>query len=346
MELINHLIFEIESGKYAIPAHRIMEIIPLPELTPAEEFPDQIRGIFDLRGRFVVVTDPAFGLTGKHHRCQTTDKIIVLEGNGYAPGLLVSEVFDVTGITTDEITPVNEVYPEAGAMNVRFVSGVVSTDDGIIFILDLETTLSPVLFEEAVNDAGQESGNTPCESSGRYFAPGASESEKAIFRERALALHVKNSDEEFSERDSYSVFILDGELFGMKTKHVAGFHDIRSYTPVPCCPPHIIGQTNFHGTIITLVDISPVVKTSGSGRNKIQKIIILETSQGKAAIRVDEVEDVIYLREKDIVPLPSASRFVDESFQSGAAYYNNRMLTLIDIENILLHGGLVVDEEF
>lgn len=351
MEPVNHLIFELESVRYAIPAERVLEIIPLPGLTPVLELPQQIRGVFDLRGSFVVVTDAVFMLTGRHHKCSVNDKIIVLTGNGYIPGLLVSGVFDVLGIDPGEIAPVTSVLPEAGAMSVKLTKGMVSTPDGIVFILSLDQVLDAGKIEiedlvpdqTAIEGTGTDplAGNADC-----YFAPEVPADEKEIFRERASALRGKKEEEEFSEKESYAIFTLDGELFGTKTTNVSGFHEIRNFTPVPCCPPHITGQTNFHGNILTLVDISPVVKTSGVGAKNILKVIIIETGEGKAGIRVDDVNDVVYLQEKDIMPLPSASRFVNESFQKGAAYYHGRMLTIIDIEKILLQGGLVVDEEF
>jgi len=351
MEAVNHLIFELESVRYAIPTEKVLEIIPLPGLTPTVELPPQIRGIFDLRGTFVVVTDAVFMLTGRPHKCSVTDKIIVLTGNGYTPGLLVSDVFDVISIDPGEMAPVSSVFPESGAMSFRYIKGMVSTADGIVFILAVDSLLDAgeIDVEEAFPPQidAKDDGMAPLPGNDDgYFAPEASDYERDIFRERASAFRGKKEEEEFSEKESYALFTLDGELFGIKTANVSGFHEIRGYTPVPCCPPHIIGQTNFHGTIITLVDISPVVKTSSPGVKDLLKIIIIETGEGKAGIRVDEVNDVVYLLDKDILPLPSASRFDDESLQKGAAYFHGRMLTIIDIEKILLQGGLVVDEEF
>lgn len=350
MEPVNYLIFEIDFRKYAIPAGNVLEIIQLPELTVAEELPDHFAGIFDLRGRFVVVTDPEFRLSGEHHKCSISDSVIVLNGENHVPGLLVSAVLDVTAIPPEVITPVSEVFPDAGSLNIRFISGVVSSDEGIIFILDLQAVLSSEIIEgeDMLIPPGSEDDPEPDPPvrDEKYFAPGATSAERVIFRERAQSLRGRADEDISEEMEPYAVFLLDGELFGIRTANVAGFHEIKRFTPVPCCPPHIIGQTNLHGNIITLVDISPVVKTSGRSRESISKIIIVETPEGRAGIPVDNVEDVFHLPRKHILSLPAASRFADESFQLGAAAHKGKMITLLDIERILLNGGLIVEDEF
>jgi purine-binding chemotaxis protein CheW len=102
---------------------------------------------------------------------------------------------------------------------------------------------------------------------------------------------------------------------------------------------------NYHGNIITLVDISPVFKIQSGENLKYNKVMIIKLEEGEVGIPVDDIDDVVYLKPEDISLLPVASKFVNDEFQKGAAHYNGIMLSLIDIEKILTNGNLIVNEE-
>jgi chemotaxis signal transduction protein len=60
---------------------------------------------------------------------------------------------------------------------------------------------------------------------------------------------------------------------------------------------------------------------------------------------VDEVEDVIYLKNSDISTSQSTINLINDSFQKGTVHYKNRILTLVDLERVLLYGSLSVNDE-
>ena len=123
------------------------------------------------------------------------------------------------------------------------------------------------------------------------------------------------------------------------------FSEIKKISKVPCCPPHIPGQINYHGKIITLVDMSPVFKLKTSKNYKGSKVIIVNLEEGEAGVLVDEVEDVIYLKNSDISTSQSTINLINDSFQKGTVHYKNRILTLVDLERVLLFGSLSVNDE-
>ena len=81
------------------------ESVWLPELTPVEEAPPYIAGIFSLRSQIIPVTDLnlRFGHPALPYRL--SDQIVVLELDQLLMGLIVSEVIEVIEISHDTIQP-------------------------------------------------------------------------------------------------------------------------------------------------------------------------------------------------------------------------------------------------
>jgi purine-binding chemotaxis protein CheW len=349
MNSSNYLIFELNGLSYALPAGMVQEILPLPELTPTDEMPPWIRGIFDLRGRFIPVLDLNQRINGTRHRCLLTDKVIVLSNGDYSPALMVSDVNNVVEIQQENIEDIRNIVPEDGNTSYNFVEGITNSGGVIVTLLSIKNILSlaeTLDWKEEINENKEKkSADLLPEAQNRYFAPELTSEEREIFRGRAISLREKKVVEDSIEREPIAVIKLNNEYLGIDLKVIRGFHEIKKVSPVPCCPPHIIGQINYHGDIITLVDISPVFKIHPDRSAKRTKVIIVALNEGEVGIPVDEVEDVVYINKADISPLPTASKFVNDSFQKGAVSYLDKMLTLVDPEKILLNGNLIVHEE-
>lgn len=349
MKSANYLIFGFHGLSYALPAEIVQEIIPLPELSPTDEMPPWIRGIFYLRGGFIPVIDLEQRIYNKRHICKTTDNLIILSKESFKPAIIVSEVFDVIEIEESEIKQINEVFPETGDHSFHFVEGVTNAGGSIVTLLSVENILS--LW---VDPAGLL--NLPSESDSvdepqfplgvnRYFSPESSEEERIIFKERAASFRENIEIEDESEKNAYAVVKLENEFLGIDLKTITGFSEIKKISRVPCCPSHIPGQINYHGKIITLVDISPVFKLKPSKNYSGSKVIIVNLDEGEAGVLVDDIEDVIYLKNGDISSERSSLNLINDSFQKGKVHYKNRMLTLVDLERVLLFGNLSVNDD-
>jgi len=349
MKSTNYLVFELNGLTCALPADTVQEIIPLPELTLSDEMPPWIRGIFNLRGKFIPVIDLNQRINNTRHRCLVSDNVIVLSNGSYSPALLVSKVNNVLEIQSDEIEDIRSVHPEDANTSYRFVEGVTNSGGTIITILSTQNILTLGTEAGSLSENEKEEDSIRLEDTQelqtRYFSPESDSNERIIFKERANSFFEKQTEDDTSDRDPVAVIKLNNEYLGIDLRIIQGFHEIKKVSPVPCCPSHIIGQINYHGSIITLVDISPVFKIQADKNAKRTKVIIVNLAEGEAAIPVDEVEDVIYINKAEVSQLPTASKFINDSFQKGAVHYQEKMLTLIDLEKILLNGSLIVQEE-
>lgn len=129
------------------------------------------------------------------------------------------------------------------------------------------------------------------------------------------------------------VFKLQDEQFAVETSRVQSITDMMEITKVPRAPKHIKGLINLRGSIIPLIDINLLLDLK-SQRDVQENIIILELEDELAGITVDLVDEVLDIEEDSIERLTEDKK---ESYVKGVINFKNRIVTLIDIDKLLLN---------
>src|SRR5262249_34289721 len=156
--------------------------------------------------------------------------------------------------------PAGDRQSDAGG---RFIRGLARLNEQLVMLLDVERLLGPGELPVAgdggeTEDGGRrtEDGGGPSPSFGLRppssapsaaegsFSPEATAEERAIFRRRAQDLAPPMEQEESDGLASLAVVTLNGECYGIDLGLVREFAPLRSVTPVPCCPAHVVGQMN------------------------------------------------------------------------------------------------------
>jgi purine-binding chemotaxis protein CheW len=326
-----YLLFRLNGYRYGVEAQSVLEIAWLPELTPAEESPPYIAGVVNRRGKIESVMDLAQRLGHPFRRVQPSDSIVMLQAEGTIMGVIVGEVSDVIGIPASAIEPsprYDEVVPEQN----RFLAGKAKVDAEIIMLLDVHRLIhAPAPPAPGISTKPH-----------TYFCPEATDEERAVFRTRAHNLMQSVESEEAAERIPLSIIQLGEECFGVELDVVREFSLLRRVTAIPCCPPHIAGNMNLRGDILTLADIRGLLNIpAGSAA---AEVMVVESGDLSIGVPVDKVLEVIYLNPADIGPLPAAHEERDE-YCKGVARYGEGMVSILDMQEILTKGGLEVEEE-
>ncbi len=352
IETKSQLIFALHGPLYAVETNVVREIIWLPELTPIEEAPGYIAGVFNLRGRIVPVVDLNIRLGHLPERYQLSDSVIVLElrDENFLAGIIVNELRDVRLISHEKIE-VAPFHATAGAGNSNIINYEAKVDENIIMLIDHNRLILPAdAVEEIMIQPGEElaakkKDEKSAASKSRYeFCPEASGEERRIFLERARSLRQAAQGEEMAGLVPFSVIGLNGEYFGIELSMVREFADIHNVVQVPCCPPHIIGNMNLRGDILTLVDIRAALKMPMTGGRNKGKVIVVQNEEIQAGIYVDDVFDVIYLAADSINKVPAAVQSISRDYLKGTALYRDKMLSVVDLSNVLLKGEIIVEE--
>lgn len=345
-----YLIFSINSSLFGVEAFCVQEIFSLPNLTPIAEASADIVGVVNLRGDILPVVDLNIRFGYKQLDYSLTDSIIVLEWQEFRLGIVVNEVLEVHNISLQEMT--NEVFyrQNLNGSASHFIAGIGKVDADIIMLLNHERLLSySQNIESLLTKETLENGEFTDKSFKKnlLFFPEATPEEKAILRERADNLRQPTQRQDFAGLIPLAVVGLNGEYFGLDLPIVREFTDIRQVTPVPCCPPHIIGNMNLRGEILTLVDIRSVLNMpiSGMGNNTNLKVMIVKTDDLIAGVTVDEVFDVMYLQPSQILPVPTAVHSANSDYLRGTANYREKMMSILDLAKVFQQGDLIVNEE-
>ncbi|MFW6358255.1 MAG: chemotaxis protein CheW [Chroococcales cyanobacterium] len=350
-----YLIFSLNDALYAIETFVVQEIFFLPELTPVAEAPREIVGVVNLRGEFLPVMDLSLRFGYRPHEYQITDSIIVLVWQGIRMGLIVSQVSEVENIRTTELSFGREIpgKPKVASLASKtLVTGIAEVNSRIVVVLNHET-----LFElaESVDSLVEDTSSNreevldnqeePRLKTQPVFCPHATAEERDIFRQRAANLRQQTETEDLRGLLPVAVIGLNGEYFGLDLKLVREFTDIHDTTPVPCCPPHIVGNMNLRGEIMTLIDLRGLLNLPLKLASSDQKAMIIQIDDIVAGVTVEEVFDVAYVNPMEMATLPVAVHSLNEDFLQGTAPYHDKVISILDMAKILNQGNLIVEEE-
>lgn len=341
------LIFRLGASLFGVPALAVREIHALPALSPLPETAPFIVGVLNLRGAIVPVMDLNARMGQIPAPYELSDNLVVLNFDGADVGIIVSEVRSVERLTSSQI----EAAPAHGRpldVTAPFVAGVTQIGEGIVMLLHL-----PHLLDKTLSLASKKGEAT------RFDSQSWTSAERATLEERAARLRplAKNDDHE-GESAPIALLALGGEEMGIELSAVREFVSVSSVALVPCCPPHILGQINLRGDIVTLVDVRHALRTARSSppyfensslRREVQTpvaVVVVQHEGAPVGIAVDRVRDVLYLRDDERLALDASagSGAHNGKYFSGGALHEGRLLPLLDVARLLSEGGLEVED--
>lgn len=335
MDSLSLLIFDLDGVRFGLDATKVRESVWLPELTPIEEAPPWVVGLFSLRGRIVPVVDLHLRFDHPPRLYTTSDQVVVLDGEQQAMGVIVSEIREVIELSGEAVQPPPQFEVAAsGPPPANLVAGEACVGDDLVTLLDIfRLTHLPEIaaLVEAVE--------RPAPSS--HFCPEATHEERLLFRKRAMMLR----EAVVEEKDALlglAVVELGGEYFGVELAAVQEFCDIIQLCPIPCCPPHILGAMNLRGDLLTLIDPRAALNRPPAARGG--KAMVARLGEQSVGIAVDAVHNVLYLRGEEVQPPPPALRERYGAEITGTAPYADRMMTIVYLPALLAREEWIVNE--
>jgi purine-binding chemotaxis protein CheW len=325
------LIFDLDDTSFGLDATLVRESMWLPELTPVEEAPSYIVGMFSLRDQLVPVTDLNLRFGHPARPYSLTDQVVVLEQDHLWMGLIVSEVREVIELPLAAIQPAPKFDAEIHR-NVSLVAGEARVGDDIVTVLD---TSQLVHLPPTLTDADRE-------HSVSRFCVDATAEQHAVYRARAKAL-LESVADEVGERIALAVVELDGEYFGIELHTVQEFCEITHLSPIPCCPPYVLGAISLRGNLFTVIDLRSALNLPPALRSG-GKVVVARLGEQIVGVAVDDVHDVVYLRPEDMQAAPEVLREQRGTEITGAAPYADKMMVILDLPALLAREEWIVNE--
>lgn len=135
-------------------------------------------------------------------------------------------------------------------------------------------------------------------------------------------------------------FQLASERYALETRYIREVWPLTSCLPIPHTPPFVLGVTNVHGGICSIIDLKQFFSLPADGITNLNKLIILENDAMCFGILADDVFGTEMLAKSG---LSSADewRDIDSTYLTGIT--RDRMVVL-DAKKILTDKRLIIDE--
>jgi purine-binding chemotaxis protein CheW len=151
-------------------------------------------------------------------------------------------------------------------------------------------------------------------------------------------------NEENADENKYIIFCLNEELYGTRLLEVREVVEPMPIKTVPNTVSYFEGVCNLRGQIIGVISLK-----SRFGIDKdtdAQNIMfVFDTESGAIAATVDKIMTVTAVPPTDIERNPNIVSNIPQRFISGIAKVNDRLVTLIDLRQILSSEELIQLEQ-
>lgn len=150
------------------------------------------------------------------------------------------------------------------------------------------------------------------------------------------------SDEDINNREQYLTFMLNNEEYGVDILKVQGIQGFGKVTPLPQTPEFILGVINLRGAIVPIINLRSCFGMEDIPNGPTTVVIVVkvnsEDKERTVGLVVDAVSEVHDIPRDDLKPAPDFGTEVNSKFISSLATVNERMLILLDIDQLINSG--------
>lgn len=131
------------------------------------------------------------------------------------------------------------------------------------------------------------------------------------------------------------VFELHGEEYALPVDLVGGIERVMPITRIPGVPSFVKGVLNLRGIVTPVIDLRERFGFDAQIETDATRIIIIQHEDKDVGLIVDACYDVIDIPNNSIEPAPETISSVKIDYIEGVAKYNERLLILLNIDEIL-----------
>jgi purine-binding chemotaxis protein CheW len=335
-----YLIFSLHGSLYGIGAASVREICWLPELHSLATAPVDILGMFDWRSNMLPVMHLDLRFGRQFSGCNLTDRTIVVEWQGTYLGIIAHDVYDVESLSIETVD-LDLIQGRQLAVDRAFVTGIARLKDRPVICLNLDRLIREPDAIVALSDR-----NSPVlGAAGMDFysrcCPQASMTEMEIFASRALVLKTSITETQASNDEGVLVVQIGDEYMGFPLELVVDVDTLDRFpiSVVPASPNYIVGQINWRGSILPLIEIGHVLDLRIQARTE---FVAIEINKVKMGVVVDRIFDVSYLANSEIDAIPIAVDKKSQTYLRGVTKYADGLMYLVKLKESIEREFLAV----
>lgn|SRR5690554_4007532 len=131
------------------------------------------------------------------------------------------------------------------------------------------------------------------------------------------------------------VFELNDEEYALPVDLVGAIERVMPITRIPGVPPFVKGVLNLRGVVTPVIDLRERFSFERQEETEATRIIIIQHDEKDVGLIVDACYDVIDIPNDTIEPAPETIGTVKIDYINGVAKYDERLLILLNIDEIL-----------
>ncbi|MDQ2085871.1 chemotaxis protein CheW [Herbivorax sp. ANBcel31] len=132
----------------------------------------------------------------------------------------------------------------------------------------------------------------------------------------------------------FVVFKLGNEDYGLDIQKVTTIEKMLPATRVPKTPHYIKGVVNLRGEIIPVMDIRAKFGFESLEATEETRIIILQLKEISFGVIVDEIDEVLQLKEEAIESVSNFTNDLSLDYILGVGKVGDRIITLLNFEKL------------
>lgn len=135
-----------------------------------------------------------------------------------------------------------------------------------------------------------------------------------------------------SDSKQFCTFFIDGLFFGVEVLKVQEVIRYQEMTGVPLASRTIQGLINLRGQIVTAIDLRRRLELPPRGDDQLPTNVVVRTDDGAVSLLVDEIGDVVEIRDDVRERPPETLRGVARELVTGVYKLKERILLILDTE--------------
>ncbi|MBI5181111.1 MAG: purine-binding chemotaxis protein CheW [Nitrospirae bacterium] len=324
--------FTLSKQHYGIDSQHIIEVIPLPAITPIGKAPNFIEGFINLRGALILVINMRDAIGLERIPLSINNFIVNVDINGLPIGFVVDTVKDVVSASEEQITKPSKKWR---GIDIRYIYGIVKKESDSITILDTDSIFTEKEKELIISSSKKisrkkEIVNLPPNEDRETLKKRADEQSKLIADSEAAG-----------EVMSAVMFRIGNEDYAIDVRYILQTEKLRYLAKVPSTPEFIAGVMNMGGSILPVIDMRPLI---GAERviKRDKPVLIVDINKNRMGVLVDEIKDVVVLPLNNVKPPLESISEDKRQYIYGEAIINDRIVIILKAEELFSQARLAV----
>lgn len=133
----------------------------------------------------------------------------------------------------------------------------------------------------------------------------------------------------------YVVFRLEGQRYGAPIDVVREVNYLTQVTRLPNTPAYVDGVIDLRGEILPVVNLRARLGLAPRAGDSDTRLMILNLGERSSALVVDGVDQVINLREEEIVPPDTGITLPGQDYVAGVSRTETGLVVILDLDRLM-----------